>query len=104
MVYDFGLLIYCFQFYLYYIYGCCYIFLFIFRLKNNDPEIINILLKENLNRISVIRQGRIEFIFVFESENSFETEFKPSENIDNYEFYRMSYMTNIKYEDIFHNI
>ena len=73
------------------------------KLKNNDKEITNILLKENLNRIIVLRQGNIQNICVFESYNAFETGFEPSTKKD-LDYYNKNDYYYFKFEDKYHTI
>ena len=35
--------------------------------RNNNQEILNILLKPNLNRIIIINQNRVDYILIYES-------------------------------------
>ena len=37
------------------------------KFKNNNPDIINVILKDNLNRIIVIHQNELQYILVYES-------------------------------------
>ena len=73
------------------------------KLKNNDKELTNILLKENLNRIIVIRQRNIQLIWIFESSNSFEVGFEPSIKKD-LDYYDMQSYFYFNFEDKIHTI
>ena len=73
------------------------------KLKNNDIELTNVLLKENLNRIIVIRQGNFQYIWIFESSNPFETGFKPSKKKD-LDYYDTQSYFYFNFEDKTHTI
>ena len=74
------------------------------KLKNNNEEITNILLKENLNKIMAVRQSNFQLIWIFQSSNpiDFELLWNPKKQ-DLYTYDRYSNF-NYNFEDETHTI
>ena len=77
------------------------------KLNNNDNDIINILLKENLNSILVIRQDNIQYIYIFETSERLNDDFKVFEReIKKHKSEQDLFLHSVSYsnEDKFYNI
>jgi len=76
------------------------------KFKNNEQEILNILLKSNLNRIIIINQNMTEYVLVYESYKYYSidpVELRETDE-DNAEFIKSDRFHNESYADEYFNI